>query len=103
MAIAFRCWNERGLDGIYHLVPNGYVNWSDFARVIFNLLGFYQGREIIKVNDILTSEYNSKVIRPLNSRMNNQKLLKVLPHGCVKNWEYYLKRTLSVLIERNQI
>lgn len=101
MATAFRCWNERGLEGIYHLVPNGYVNWSDFARIIFRQMHQIHGGESVEVNDILTTEYHAKAVRPLNSRLNNQKLQSIFPKGCIKDWQYYMNRDLSILIEKS--
>lgn len=100
MVTAFRCCNERELEGIYHLVPNGCVNWSNFARAIFRKMQKIHGGESVEVNDVLTAEYKAKAVRPLNSRLNNQKLQGILPKGCIKDWQYYLDRDLSVLIEK---
>lgn len=100
IAVVLNYLNGKAEEGIYHLVPNGYVNWSDFARAIFRQLQQIQGGDFVEVHDILTSEYKAKATRPLNSRMNNHKLQSVLPKGCIKDWQYYLERDLSVLIEK---
>ena len=97
--VALRCLKERAIEGIYHLVPTGYVNWSDFARTIFRQMQHIHGGESVEVNDILTAEYKAKANRPLNSRLSNQKLQSVLPKDCIKDWQYYLERDLSVLLE----
>ena len=100
IVVALNCLSRRVAEGVYHLVPDGFVNWSNFARIIFKYLQQVQGIEPVEVKDILTAEYQARAIRPLNSRMNNQKLKSVLPRGCIKDWEYYLKRDLAVLVQR---
>lgn len=90
---------KQGLEeGVYHLVPNGYVSRSDFARYIIRYLNRFGKQKLVKVNDILTRDYRSNAIRPLNSRLSNDKIQKVLPKNCVKGWQYYLEKDLSVLI-----
>lgn len=63
------------LHGHYHLAPVGETTWYDYANYIFE-----QAREagmtlaIQKVNPIATSAYPTPARRPLNSRLNTQKL-----------------------------
>lgn len=55
--------------GIYHATNEGYCTWYEFANEIFNL-----SNVSIEVNHILTSEYPTKAKRPMNSKMNKDKL-----------------------------
>lgn len=63
------------LHGHYHLAPAGETTWYDYANYIFE-----QARlsgttlAIQKVNPIATSAYPTPARRPLNSRLNTQKL-----------------------------
>lgn len=65
------------LHGHYHLAPTGETTWYDYAQYIFE-----QARQsgvnlaIQKVNPIATSAYPTPACRPLNSRLNTQKLQK---------------------------
>lgn len=65
------------LHGHYHLAPTGETTWYDYAQYIFE-----QARQsgvnlaIQKVNPIATSAYPTAACRPLNSRLNTQKLQK---------------------------
>jgi dTDP-4-dehydrorhamnose reductase len=86
--------------GTYHLTSDGETNWQQYASLIAN--------ELIKLNvkikcmpdqirPILTSEYTTAAMRPLNSRLNCEKLKKTfmleLPH-----WESEVKKVLREII-----
>lgn len=77
--------------GTYHATNEGICSWADFAEEIFRLAG-----KQVKVNHIPTSEYPTRAVRPLNSRMSKDKLEQVgftrLPH-----WKDALKRYLAEL------
>ena len=66
---------QQQLHGHYHLAPAGETTWYDYANYIFE-----QARQcgvvlaIQKVNSIATSAYPTPARRPLNSRLNSQKL-----------------------------
>lgn len=55
--------------GIYHATNEGYCTWYEFANEIFNV-----SDTNIEVNPIVTSEYPTKAKRPMNSKMNKDKL-----------------------------
>lgn len=57
--------------GIYHLVPDGYCSWFDFAREII-LSSIYKDN-ISLLKSIKSSDYKSKVNRPSYSVMDNEK------------------------------
>ena len=55
--------------GIYHATNERYCTWYEFAKEIFKISNID-----IKVNPINTSEYPTKAKRPMNSKMNKDKL-----------------------------
>lgn len=65
--------------GVYHLCNLGETSWFQFAQEIF-----IQARElgmsfaVKKINPILTSEYPTPAKRPLNSRLNLEKIGNIL-------------------------
>jgi dTDP-4-dehydrorhamnose reductase len=86
--------------GTYHVTSDGETNWFEYASLI--------ATELIKLNanikcgpdqihSILTSEYPTTAKRPLNSRLNCDKLKKTfmleLPH-----WESEVKKVLREVI-----
>jgi dTDP-4-dehydrorhamnose reductase len=86
--------------GTYHVTSDGETNWFEYASLIAS--------ELIKLNikikcepdqirPILTSEYPTTAKRPLNSRLNCDKLKKTfvleLPH-----WESEVKKVLREVI-----
>ena len=86
--------------GTYHVTSDGETNWFEYASLIAS--------ELIKLNikikcgpdqihSILTSEYPTAAKRPLNSRLNCDKLKKTfvleLPH-----WESEVKKVLREVI-----
>ena len=79
--------------GTYHATNEGICSWADFAEAIFALAG-----KKVKVNHIPTSEYPTRAVRPLNSRMSKDKLEQMgfrrLPH-----WKDALERYLKEISE----
>ena len=86
--------------GTYHVTSDGETNWFEYASLIAS--------ELIKLNanikcgpdqihSILTSEYPTAAKRPLNSRLNTDKIKKTfvleLPH-----WESEVKKVLREVI-----
>ena len=76
------------LCGHYHLAASGQCSWFDYANFIFDHVKQHgQMLAIQKVNAIGTSDYPTPAKRPLNSRLNTQKLqtqFKIhLPHWTV--------------------
>lgn len=55
--------------GTYHATNEGFCSWAEFAREIFRLAGYPT-----RVNPIPTSEYPTRAMRPLNSRMSKRSL-----------------------------
>ena len=55
--------------GIYHATNEGYCTWYEFAKEIFHV-----SDTNVEVNPILTLDYPTKAKRPMNSKMNKDKL-----------------------------
>lgn len=74
--------------GVYHATNEGFCSWAEFACEIME-----KSNLTCKINPIPTSEYKTKALRPLNSRLSKKSLMdngfKVLP-----TWKDALKRYL---------
>ena len=93
--------NKNFIDyGTYHVTNEGETNWYEYADLIAN--------EAIKLNlkikckpdhmhPILTSEYPTAALRPLNSRLNTDKLKKTFMLE-LPNWESEVKKVLKEII-----
>ena len=57
--------------GIYHVTNEGFCSWYEFANEIFKQSGIE-----VKTNPITTDQYPTAAARPLNSRLNKDKLKK---------------------------
>lgn len=55
--------------GTYHATNEGVCSWAEFAQTIFRLAG-----RDVTVCPIPTSQYPTRAVRPLNSRMSKAKL-----------------------------
>jgi dTDP-4-dehydrorhamnose reductase len=86
--------------GTYHVTSDGETNWHEYASLISSeamKLNIKVKCTPDKIHPILTSEYPTAAKRPLNSRLNTDKLKKTfmleLPH-----WESEVKRVLKEII-----
>lgn len=75
--------------GIYNVTNDGYCSWADFAKKIMEIKNLN-----CVVNEIPTSEYKTLATRPLNSRLDKNKLID---NGFSKlpTWEDALVRFLK--------
>ena len=86
--------------GTYHVTSDGETNWHEYASLIANeaiQLGCKikcKGRQIAP---ILTSEYPTAAKRPINSRLNTEKLKKTFMLE-LPDWESEVKRVLREVI-----
>ena len=77
--------------GVYHATNEGICSWAEFAREIFRLAG-----KDVKVHPILTSDYPTRAVRPLNSRMSKDKL-EQMGFSRLPSWQDALGRYLKEL------
>ena len=82
--------------GIYHLVGTGDINWSGFARAIFDA-SVRHGGPGATVIDIGTADYPTKAKRPANSRLSTAKLKEVFGWSA-PHWQSSLQQTISRLL-----
>lgn len=55
--------------GTYHITNEGFCSWYEFAKYIFEINNID-----IKVNPIMTSDYKTTALRPINSKLSKSKL-----------------------------
>jgi dTDP-4-dehydrorhamnose reductase len=79
--------------GIYHASNEGFCSWAEFAEEVFK-----QADKNVKVNSITTEEYPTRAVRPRNSRMSKQELIK---NGFdpLPSWQYALQHYIKQLLE----
>ena len=77
--------------GIYHCSNEDFCSWNEFAKEIFRLSGIN-----IEVKEVLTRDYKSAAVRPLNSRLD-KKCLEDCGYGKMPSWKDALKRYLEEL------
>lgn len=88
------------LAGIYHLAASGETSWHDYAACVFKQARA-QGVELAltQLNAIATRAYPTPAQRPLNSRLNTDKLSRTfnltLPH-----WQLGVSRMLTEILEK---
>ena len=75
-ALAIRQVQQRPeLAGIYHLAASGEVSWHGYARYVIGFAQAHGEQLAVKaINPIETTAYPTPARRPLNSRLNTQKL-----------------------------
>ena len=67
------------INQIYHLNNGEFVSWHGFAcKIIADLQKTSSAIKLKKINKIPSSEYKTNAIRGLNSRLSNNKLLKII-------------------------
>lgn len=64
------------LRGVFHMSADGETSWADFAEAIF-AISARLGKLSARVRRITTSEYPTPARRPLNSRLNCEKLAAI--------------------------
>lgn len=79
--------------GIYHATNEGVCSWAEFAEEIFRVAG-----KNVTVKPIPTSEYPTRAVRPLNSRMSKDKLEKMGFYR-LPTWQDALSRYVKELLK----
>ena len=78
--------------GVYHATNEGYCSWAEFAQAIMDRAGLK-----CRVHPVLTSQYKTAAVRPLNSRMSKESLDRA---GIARlpDWEDALARYLREIL-----
>tara|TARA_X000000950_G_scaffold287696_1_gene401116 strand:- start:1555 stop:2409 length:855 start_codon:yes stop_codon:yes gene_type:complete len=69
MKIIHKMIEDKNLSGVFHFSGKPNATWAEFAKEIFKT-----AKIDIEISHIKTSEFPSKALRPLNSRLNCNKL-----------------------------
>lgn len=83
--------------GHYHLAPTGFCSWYEYANHLFNIARQLEFElNIQTINPISTNDYPTIAKRPLNSRLNTDKLTTTfnlsLPH-----WQFGIDHVLKTI------
>ncbi|PYE32843.1 dTDP-4-dehydrorhamnose reductase [Idiomarina fontislapidosi] len=90
---------EHELTGVYHVAPRGEASWHGFARAIFDGANAYGETLAVKqVDGIPTSAYPTPAKRPLNSRLNINKIERALKIT-LPSWQTCLEQTLTEYLD----
>lgn len=85
--------------GIYHLTASGACSWYDFANLIISEArqSISEQIQVNHVAAIATTDYPTPALRPLNSRLNTQKLQTTFNLN-LPEWSLGVKRVLTELL-----
>lgn len=72
--------------GTYHATNEGFCSWAEFAEEIMRQAGLS-----CKINYVKSSDYKSKAVRPLDSRLSKESILEN-GFGMLLFWEDSLSR-----------
>ena len=88
--------------GTVHVVPDGYVSRYDLATWFFKQASQYRSSYAgIQVQPTKTSDFPSSAIRPLNSRLCNSKLKKILLDlYTIRTWDSYAREVIPLLVNK---
>lgn len=89
----------KAYSGVYHLAPQGYCSWYDFAGEIFRLArsqGITLALKPEQFNAITTADYPTPAKRPANSRLNLTKLENTF-NLQLPSWQQQLALTFAEL------
>ncbi len=94
--------------GIYHAVPDGEVSWHGLAVFAIATAASYGERKELKSENILpipATDYSVSAARPYNSRLDNQKLKKVLSEmaftGQYPHWRDQVEKYVKQVVEES--
>jgi dTDP-4-dehydrorhamnose reductase len=86
--------------GIYHLAAAGSASWYEFATLVIDS-DRASGKPVMvqKINPIATSQYPTPARRPLNSRLNTERLRKTFSIH-LPDWRSGVTRMLKEVLEK---
>lgn len=87
-------------EGLYHLAASGHTSWYNYAKRVFEIAKNNGVNLVLKeVNAIATSEYPTAAERPLNSRLDSNKLQSTFDIY-LPSWEVGVERMLNEVIDK---
>ena len=84
---------EKQATQIYHYSNEGKISWHDFAKEVFKL-----AKIDCKVSPITTEQYLTPAIRPLNSKLNQEKIYQVFEINS-GYWKNSLTQAFQLIIK----
>lgn len=90
------------LAGTYHVSPSGETTWYEYARRVIAYARAAGVQVTVADNDIVavsTSEFPSPAQRPVNSRLDTNKLQRTF-NLHLPRWEYGVDRMLAEVLQR---
>lgn len=86
--------------GTFHFAASGFVSWADVAAAIFERFEKKTGCKIT-LNRIPSSDYPTPAVRPLNSRLDTQKISETF--GIVpENWKIGVQQVVDRLLAEEE-
>ena len=88
--------------GVYHLTASGSTSWHGFARYLLDEMHSRNSERRLRsqnVHPVTTARYRSEAKRPLNSRLDTQKLtdtFSIYPPP----WQFHVQRLVAELCRR---
>jgi len=85
--------------GVYHLTNEGVINRYQFAKAIYdksNKFGLINGNKSIEVKSINTEEYPTAAVRPKNTILSKEKIIKEF-NLKIRDWDEALEDFLNTL------
>ena len=83
--------------GTYHFTNEGLTNWYAFAREIYTqALRYGHVKHEVNIIPITTSEYPTKAVRPRNSYLSKEKIIRELRAEC-RTWQKALEEFMKNL------
>jgi dTDP-4-dehydrorhamnose reductase len=92
--------SDPSVAGIYHLAADGFTSWHEYAQLVIDY-GKSRGisMRVQSVNPISTSQFPTPARRPLNSRLNTEKLRKTFSIH-LPDWRSGVTRMLKEVLEK---
>ncbi|KJZ45466.1 dTDP-4-dehydrorhamnose reductase [Pseudomonas fluorescens] len=100
-AIAIRqAKHDNSVCGIYHLAASGFTSWHEYATLVINM-GRQSGLPLANelVTPIPTEQYPTPARRPLNSRLNTEKLRQTFSIH-LPTWQSGVTRMLKEVLDK---
>ena len=99
--------NEFGAQvvGVYNLTASGSTSWHGFARYLLDEMHSRNSERRLRsqnVHPVTTARYRSAAKRPLNSRLDTQKLtdtFSIYP----PSWQFHVQRLIAELCRREDL
>lgn len=92
--------SDPSVAGIYHLAADGFTSWHEYAQMVIDY-GRSSGMtlQVQAVNPIPTSQFPTPARRPLNSRLNTEKLRETFSIH-LPDWRSGVTRMLKEVLEK---